>query len=114
MAGEPVRDQIQRLRPRGLFSRSAAPAPDALRDLTRTPPVDVPPREAKAPVLTLTEHVYSPSYLIVSETVWPSAWTPASVRDAPVTRASSPHSRRASRVSSAWIVGGPGCACQPA
>jgi branched-chain amino acid transport system permease protein len=46
---------LMRLRPRGLFSRSAAPAPDALRELTRTPPVEVPSRAPGGAVLELAD-----------------------------------------------------------
>ncbi|GGM40993.1 ATP-binding cassette domain-containing protein [Dactylosporangium sucinum] len=43
---------LMRLRPRGLFSRSAAPAPKALQHVTDAPAVPVPARESGEPVLT--------------------------------------------------------------
>jgi branched-chain amino acid transport system permease protein len=46
---------LMRLRPRGLFSRSAAPAPQALRELTSTPAVPVPQRAPGAPMLELAD-----------------------------------------------------------
>ncbi len=46
---------LMRLRPRGLFSRTAAPAPQALRDLAATPEVEVPERAPGEPILKVTD-----------------------------------------------------------
>src|SRR5439155_1204608 len=45
--------------------------------------------------------------------VWRSAWTPASVRLAPVTRTSAPRKRRAASRTAPWTVGASGWTCQP-
>src|SRR3989441_631887 len=44
---------------------------------------------------------------------WPTAWTPASVRLAPVTLTGSPKILSAAAITSPCTVGRPGCACQP-
>ncbi|MER7274695.1 ATP-binding cassette domain-containing protein [Dactylosporangium sp. NPDC000244] len=46
---------LMRLRPRGLFSRTAAPAKQALREIAGTPPIEVPERAPGAPILRLTD-----------------------------------------------------------
>src|SRR2546422_7834696 len=44
---------------------------------------------------------------------WAKAWTPASVRLAPVTLTGSPRIRSAAAITSPCTVGRPGCTCQP-